>query len=181
MAGNDGAGKGCSTAARDFAALLILSAYLIHPIWTLSRAASHLVVQAAPGGRVASRRRLKDGHGPFRFRIHSGSAGRDQIGSGRASIIAVLFSSVSRECALRLVVEEGKEFDVTTHTGTSGNDVIDGGNGTDIIYGRDGDDIIFGGNGGDTLDGGDGNDQLYGENGNEHLYRRRRRRPDRRQ
>jgi VCBS repeat-containing protein len=59
---------------------------------------------------------------------------------------------------------------VTTHTGTNGNDVIDGGNGTDIIYGLDGDDIIYGGNGGDTLDGGAGNDQLFGENGNEHLY-----------
>jgi VCBS repeat-containing protein len=59
---------------------------------------------------------------------------------------------------------------VTIHTGTSGNDFIDGGNGSDIIYGLGGDDIIFGGNGGDTLDGGDGNDQLFGENGNEHLY-----------
>jgi len=59
---------------------------------------------------------------------------------------------------------------VTIHTGTSGNDFIDGGNGSDTIYGLDGDDIIFGGNGGDTLDGGAGNDQLFGENGNEHLY-----------
>jgi VCBS repeat-containing protein len=60
---------------------------------------------------------------------------------------------------------------VTTHTGTSGNDVIDGGNGADDIYGLGGDDIIFGGNGADgRLDGGDGNDKLYGENGNDHLY-----------
>jgi VCBS repeat-containing protein len=73
-------------------------------------------------------------------------------------------------CALRLVVDEGEEFHVTTHTGTNGNDLIDGGNGTDSIYGLGGDDIIFGGNGGDTLDGGDGNDQLFGENGNEHLF-----------
>jgi VCBS repeat-containing protein len=59
---------------------------------------------------------------------------------------------------------------MTTHIGTNGNDLIDGGNGTDTIYGLDGDDIIYGGNGGDTLDGGAGNDQLFGENGNEHLY-----------
>jgi VCBS repeat-containing protein len=59
---------------------------------------------------------------------------------------------------------------VTIHTGTNGNDFIDGGNGTDSIYGLGGDDIILGGNGGDTLDGGAGNDQLFGENGNEHLY-----------
>ena len=72
-------------------------------------------------------------------------------------------------CALRLIVEEGKELDVTTHTGTNGDDVIDGGNGSDVIYGLDGDDILFGGNGGDTLDGGAGNDQLFGQNGNEHL------------
>ena len=36
---------------------------------------------------------------------------------------------------------------MTTHTGTNGNDVIDGGNGTDDIYGLGGDDIIYGGNG----------------------------------
>jgi VCBS repeat-containing protein len=59
---------------------------------------------------------------------------------------------------------------VTIHTGTNGNDIIDGGNGSDTIYGLGGDDIIFGGNGGDTLDGGAGNDQLFGENGNENLY-----------
>ncbi|MGA9581001.1 MAG: Ig-like domain-containing protein [Allosphingosinicella sp.] len=60
---------------------------------------------------------------------------------------------------------------MTTHTGTSGNDVIDGGNGTDEIFGLDGDDIIYGGNGADgLLDGGAGNDQLYGQNGNDHLY-----------
>jgi VCBS repeat-containing protein len=74
-------------------------------------------------------------------------------------------------CALRLVVEEGKEFHVTTtYTGTSGNDVIDGGNGADRIFGGDGDDIIYGGNGGDTLDGGTGNDTLYGQNGSDNLY-----------
>jgi VCBS repeat-containing protein len=77
---------------------------------------------------------------------------------------------VSRKCgALALVVEEGKEFHVTTHTGTNGNDVINGGNGTDTIYGLGGDDIISGGNGVDTLYGGDGNDQLYGDNGDDHL------------
>ena len=53
--------------------------------------------------------------------------------------------------------------------GTSGNDILSGGNGTDTIYGGDGDDIISGGNGVDTLFGGDGNDQLYGDNGNDHL------------
>ncbi|MGZ8286342.1 MAG: beta strand repeat-containing protein [Allosphingosinicella sp.] len=73
-------------------------------------------------------------------------------------------------CALRLIVEEGKEFHVTTHIGTNGNDVIDGGNGTDTIYGLGGNDIIYGGNGGDTLDGGEGNDQIYGENGSERIY-----------
>ncbi|HYJ31392.1 MAG TPA: Ig-like domain-containing protein [Allosphingosinicella sp.] len=59
---------------------------------------------------------------------------------------------------------------MTTHIGTNGNDVINGGNGTDTIFGLGGDDIIFGGNGGDTIDGGEGNDELYGENGSEHLF-----------
>ncbi|HEX9965019.1 MAG TPA: Ig-like domain-containing protein [Allosphingosinicella sp.] len=59
---------------------------------------------------------------------------------------------------------------MTIHTGTSGNDYIDGGNGTDSIYGLGGDDVILGGNGADAmLDGGAGNDQLFGENGNDHL------------
>ena len=60
---------------------------------------------------------------------------------------------------------------MTTHFGTNGNDVIDGGNGADSIYGLGGDDIIYGGNGADgLLDGGAGNDQLYGQNGNDHLF-----------
>ena len=60
---------------------------------------------------------------------------------------------------------------MTTHIGTNGNDVIDGGNGTDEIFGLDGDDIIYGGNGADgLLDGGAGNDQLYGQNGNDQLF-----------
>jgi VCBS repeat-containing protein len=72
-------------------------------------------------------------------------------------------------CALRLVVQGGKEFHVTTITGGNGNDTINGGNGQDIIHGGAGDDIIHGGNGGDVLDGEAGNDQLFGDNGDDRL------------
>ena len=59
----------------------------------------------------------------------------------------------------------------TTYTGTSANDVINGGNGADAIYGLAGDDVIYGGNGADgLLDGGAGDDQLFGQNGNDHLF-----------
>jgi VCBS repeat-containing protein len=80
--------------------------------------------------------------------------------------------------ALRLVVEEGEEFHVTTIYGGNGNDSItgsstqdalNGGNGQDTIHGGDGDDIIHGGNGGDILDGEAGNDELYGDNGDDRL------------
>lgn len=55
-------------------------------------------------------------------------------------------------------------------TGTTGNDVIDGGNGNDAILGLAGDDALNGGNGNDVLDGGGGNDSLTGGNGNDVLY-----------
>ena len=72
-------------------------------------------------------------------------------------------------CALRPVVEKGKEFHVTTITGTSGDDTISGGNGVDTIFGGDGNDILSGGNGVDTLFGEGGNDRLSGDNGADHL------------
>jgi serralysin len=55
-------------------------------------------------------------------------------------------------------------------TGTTGNDVIDGGNGNDAILGLTGDDTLNGGNGNDVFDGGGGNDSLTGGNGNDLLY-----------
>ncbi|WP_166041349.1 Ig-like domain-containing protein [Sphingosinicella sp. YJ22] len=58
--------------------------------------------------------------------------------------------------------------DDTTY-GTSGDDILSGGNGKDKIYGGGGNDIISGGNGVDTLFGEDGDDQLTGDNGADHL------------
>jgi serralysin len=55
-------------------------------------------------------------------------------------------------------------------TGTTGNDLIDGGNGNDAILGLAGDDTLDGGNGNDVLDGGGGDDSLRGGNGNDVLY-----------
>ena len=55
-------------------------------------------------------------------------------------------------------------------TGTTGNDVIDGGNGNDAILGLAGDDTLNGGNGNDVLDGGGGDDSLTGGNGDDLLY-----------
>ena len=62
-----------------------------------------------------------------------------------------------------------RETNVTTITGTSGDDTISGGNGADTIYGGDGNDIISGGNGVDALFGEGGNDQLSGDNGADDL------------
>jgi VCBS repeat-containing protein len=78
---------------------------------------------------------------------------------------------LSRECrcALRLIVEEGKEFHMATYNGTDGNDVIIAGNGGDTLFGNDGDDVLIGGNAGDILVGGAGNDTLDGRNGADHL------------
>ena len=55
-------------------------------------------------------------------------------------------------------------------TGTTGNDVIDGGNGNDAILGLTGDDTLNGGNGNDVVDGGGGDDSLTGGNGDDLLY-----------
>ena len=55
-------------------------------------------------------------------------------------------------------------------TGTTGNDLIAGGNGNDAILGLVGDDTLNGGNGNDVLDGGGGNDSLSGGNGNDMLF-----------
>jgi hypothetical protein len=64
--------------------------------------------------------------------------------------------------------------------GTSGDDLLIGGNGSDIIFGHagndvldggngNGTDILFGGDGNDLLDGGNREDQLYGGSGNDTL------------
>lgn len=55
-------------------------------------------------------------------------------------------------------------------TGTSADNVIDGGNGSDVIYGLAGNDTLSGGRGIDELHGGDGNDILDGGTGNDTLY-----------
>ena len=55
-------------------------------------------------------------------------------------------------------------------TGTTGNDLIAGGNGNDAILGLTGNDTLSGGNGNDVVDGGGGDDELAGGNGNDLLY-----------
>ncbi|MDJ0729726.1 MAG: G8 domain-containing protein [Crocosphaera sp.] len=68
--------------------------------------------------------------------------------------------------------------EVTTITGTKGEDILEGTNGDDVIYGRGGkdiltgsagDDILKGGAGKDTLRGGSGSDVLTGGKGNDIL------------
>jgi len=63
----------------------------------------------------------------------------------------------------------GKHVPESTTYGTSGDDVLSGGNGKDTIYGGDGNDIISGGNGIDNLFGEGGDDQLTGDNGADHM------------
>ncbi|KLN58835.1 hypothetical protein WH96_20910, partial [Kiloniella spongiae] len=55
---------------------------------------------------------------------------------------------------------EGATVDIAVELsqGTSGNDVLIGGDTNDVIKGNAGDDILSGGAGDDTLDGGSGND-----------------------
>ena len=64
-------------------------------------------------------------------------------------------------------------------TGTSGDDVIDGGDideqidaqaGNDVVNAGGGNDIVFGGDGNDTIDGGAGNDRVNGGDGNNVLF-----------
>ena len=57
----------------------------------------------------------------------------------------------------------------TTTYGTSGDDILSGGNGKDTIYGGDGNDTISGGNGIDNLFGEGGDDKLTGDNGADHM------------
>ena len=54
-------------------------------------------------------------------------------------------------------------------TGTSGDDIIDGGTGNDTISGLAGADLLIGGDGNDILNGGDGSDVLIGGPGNDIL------------
>ncbi len=53
--------------------------------------------------------------------------------------------------------------------GTSGNDVLTGGDGNDHINGKDGDDILLGGGGNDKIDGGSGDDYILGGAGNDDI------------
>ncbi len=55
-------------------------------------------------------------------------------------------------------------------TGTSGQDIILGGNGDDALFGYEGVDTIKGGNGDDRVFGGDGNDTLSGKRGDDELF-----------
>jgi Ca2+-binding RTX toxin-like protein len=70
-------------------------------------------------------------------------------------------------------------FDPTRFDGTTGADVVTGGNfddrylgygGEDVMSGRGGDDYLNGGDGSDTLNGDDGNDRLEGGNSADFLY-----------
>ena len=75
-----------------------------------------------------------------------------------------------RTITLVLVLFEGEtNVPDTILYGTSGDDVLSGGNGKDTIYGGDGDDVITGGNGVDNLFGDAGNDTLTGDNGADNL------------
>lgn len=58
---------------------------------------------------------------------------------------------------------------VPTIVGTSGDDVLRGGNGVDVIDGGGGNDVISGGNGDDVLCGGQGLDRVSGGNGDDTL------------
>ena len=61
---------------------------------------------------------------------------------------------------------------MTTITGTSGSDNLNGGSGVDIINGGAGSDKISGGSGDDILDGGSGSDTVNGDSGNDILIYR---------
>ena len=58
---------------------------------------------------------------------------------------------------------------MSTITGTSGDDTLNGGNGSDTLNAGSGDDTLNGGNGSDTLNGGSGSDTLYGGAGSDEL------------
>src|SRR3954471_20472574 len=58
---------------------------------------------------------------------------------------------------------------MTTITGTTGNDNLNGGSGADIIDGGAGNDKISGGSGDDILNGGSGSDVVNGDSGNDTL------------
>ncbi|MDJ0843665.1 tandem-95 repeat protein [Crocosphaera sp.] len=58
---------------------------------------------------------------------------------------------------------------ITTITGTEGDDIIEGTNGDDLINGNVGNDLLTGGAGNDVLTGGSGNDLLTGGTGNDVL------------
>ncbi len=54
-----------------------------------------------------------------------------------------------------------------TVIGTSGNDILNGGNGADVLCGLGGNDTVNGGNGNDVVYGGSGNNTISGGNGND--------------
>jgi len=69
------------------------------------------------------------------------------------------------------VIDGGDGMDIVYAGGTdSGNDTINGNDGDDEIYGGDGDDSISGGGGNDTLGGGDDNDTLDGGDDNDMIF-----------
>jgi len=70
-------------------------------------------------------------------------------------------------CALAGTIKGTTASD--TLNGTSGNDIICGGNGSDTINGLGGNDTIFGQNGKDALNGNDGNDNVMGANGKDQV------------
>ena len=70
-------------------------------------------------------------------------------------------------CALAGTIKGTTASD--TLNGTSGDDIICGGNGSDTINGLGGNDTIFGQNGRDALNGSDGNDNVMGANGKDQV------------
>ncbi len=59
---------------------------------------------------------------------------------------------------------------MSTVTGGSGNDTINGTRYSDSLSGAAGNDTVYGGSGTDTLNGDAGNDTLYGGNGTDYMY-----------
>jgi uncharacterized repeat protein (TIGR01451 family) len=70
-------------------------------------------------------------------------------------------------CALAGTIKGTTASD--TLNGTSGDDIICGGNASDTINGLGGNDTIFGQNGKDALNGSDGNDNVMGANGKDQV------------
>src|SRR5262249_20685046 len=91
------------------------------------------------------------------------------LGSSPYALLLTDADSASAQSAAGVNTILVSDFNGSTHTGNTGNDLLFGSDGADTLSGGDGNDLLIGGGDNDQLVGGNGDDWLFGGSGADSL------------